>query len=96
MIDARAGLLPDDKAFAEHRAARRQAGGAGRQQVGVARSEGGLLEAWEAGLGEPIAISAEHGQGMPDLRDAIVEALGEERCFPKEAEEDDFPPTATC
>jgi GTP-binding protein len=90
MIDARAGLLPDDKAFAD--IVRR----AGKPVVLVANksesraSESGLLEAWEAGLGEPIAISAEHGQGMPDLRDAIVEALGEERCFPEEADEDEF------
>ncbi|WP_442578730.1 ribosome biogenesis GTPase Der [Mesorhizobium sp. ASY16-5R] len=90
MIDARAGLLPDDKAFAD--IVRR----AGKPVVLVANksesraSESGLLEAWEAGLGEPIAISAEHGQGMPDLRDAIVEALGEERCFPQEAAEDEF------
>jgi GTP-binding protein len=89
MIDARAGLLPDDKAFAD--IVRR----AGKPVVLVANksesraSESGLLEAWEAGLGEPIAISAEHGQGMPDLRDAIVEALGEERCFPQEAAEDE-------
>jgi GTP-binding protein len=91
MIDARAGLLPDDKAFADivRRAGKPVVLAANKSESRA--SEGGLLEAWEAGLGEPIAISAEHGQGMPDLRDAIVEALGEERCFPKEPEEDDFP-----
>jgi GTP-binding protein len=31
---------------------------------------------------EPCPVSAEHGGGMLDLRDAIVEAFGEERCFP--------------
>jgi GTP-binding protein len=40
-------------------------------------SEAGALEAWELGLGEPVAVSSEHGLGLPDLRDAIVEALGE-------------------
>jgi GTP-binding protein len=91
MVDARAGLLPDDKAFADivRRAGKPVVLAANKSESRA--SEGGLLEAWEAGLGEPIAISAEHGQGMPDLRDAIVEALGEERCFPKEPEEDDFP-----
>ena len=46
-----------------------------------------MLEAWELGLGEPVPISAEHGQGMPDLRDAIVAALGEERVFADEHED---------
>jgi GTP-binding protein len=91
MVDARAGLLPDDRAFAD--IVRRS----GKPVVLVANksesraSEAGTLEAWEAGLGEPIPISAEHGQGLPDLRDAIVEALGEARCFPDEDEDDDLP-----
>ena len=89
MIDARAGLLPDDKTFAD--IVRR----AGKPVVLVANksearsSQAGVLEGWEAGLGEPVSISAEHGQGMPDLRDAIVELLGEARCFGEEDEEDD-------
>ena len=35
----------------------------------------GVSEAYELGMGEPIAIASEHGIGMPDLEDAIVEAL---------------------
>ncbi len=89
MIDARAGLLPDDKTFAD--IVRR----AGKPVVLVANksearsAQAGALEGWEAGLGEPVSISAEHGQGMPDLRDAIVDLLGEARCFGEEEEEDD-------
>ena len=76
MIDARAGVLPDDRAFAE--LVRRT----GKPVVLVANKaesragEAGAVEAWEIGLGEPITISAEHGLGLPDLRDAIVDALG--------------------
>ncbi|WP_204315616.1 hypothetical protein, partial [Stenotrophomonas maltophilia] len=44
---------------------------------------------YQLGLGEPCPISAEHGQGFPDLRDAIVEILGEERVFPDEYETKD-------
>jgi GTP-binding protein len=50
-------------------------------------SDGGYYDAFTLGLGEPVAISAEHGQGMIDLRDAIVEALGEDRAFPPEIDE---------
>jgi len=90
MIDAKAGLTPDDRTFAE--IVRKS----GKPVVLVANkaeakgAQAGLLEGYELGLGEPVAVSAEHGQGLPDLRDAVVEALGEERVF-AEDEEDDLP-----
>jgi GTPase len=40
-------------------------------------------EVFRLGLGEPLFVSAEHGRGEADLRDAIVAALGPE---PTEAE----------
>jgi GTP-binding protein len=87
VVDSKSGLMPDDKAFAD--VVRRS----GKPVVLVANkaeargAQGGMLEAWEVGLGEPIPISAEHGQGMPDLRDAVIEALGEERVFGDEDDE---------
>jgi GTP-binding protein len=90
MIDAKSGLTPDDRTFAE--IVRKS----GKPVVLVANkaeakgAQAGLLEGYELGLGEPVAVSAEHGQGLPDLRDAVVEALGEERVF-AEDEEDDLP-----
>jgi len=86
-VDAKSGLMPDDKTFAE--IVRKS----GKPVVLVANkaeakgAQGGMLEAWELGLGEPIPVSAEHGQGMPDLRDAVIEALGEARAFGEEDEE---------
>jgi GTP-binding protein len=71
VIDARAGLTPTDRAFADF--ARR----ASKPVVLVAnKSEGrhgeaGALEAYALGLGDPVAISAEHGEGMSDLYDAL-------------------------
>jgi GTP-binding protein len=38
-------------------------------------ADSGLLEAYSLGFGEPIAISAEHGIGMPDVYDAIRAAM---------------------
>ena len=35
-----------------------------------------LDEAYRLGLGEPIRVSAEHGRGEQDLRDAIIAAIG--------------------
>lgn len=89
MVDAKSGLMPDDKAFAD--VVRRS----GKPVVLVANkaeargAQAGMLEAWEVGLGEPIPISAEHGQGLPDLRDAVIGALGEERAFGEDEEDDD-------
>jgi len=89
LVDAKSGLLPDDRTFAD--IVRR----AGKPVILVAnkaeaRGAGaGLLEAWELGLGEPVPVSAEHGEGMPDLREAIIAALGEERVFPDEPDEEE-------
>lgn len=81
MVDARTGLLPDDRTFAD---VVRRSGKPVVLLANKAESRGagaGMLEAWELGLGEPIPVSAEHGEGMPDLREAIVEAVGKERAF---------------
>src|SRR5690606_26729164 len=87
VVDAKSGLTPLDKTFGE--LLRRS----GKPVVLVANkseargSDGGFYDAFTLGLGEPVPISAEHGQGMIDLRDAIVEAIGEERAFPDEDDE---------
>src|ERR1019366_2519592 len=71
VIDARAGLTPNDRAFADF--ARR----ANKPVILVAnKSEGrqgdaGAREAYALGLGEPIQVSAEHGEGLSDLYDAL-------------------------
>jgi GTP-binding protein len=78
LIDARAGLVPADRAFAD--LVRRS----GKPAIVVAnKSEGasggaGALEAYALGLGEPVAISAEHGEGLADLYDALRAALPEQ------------------
>ena len=84
VVDAKYGLTPVDQALAEMLRRR------GRPVVLVANkseargSDAGFYDAYTLGLGEPVPISAEHGQGMIDLRDAIVEAIGEERAFPED------------
>jgi GTPase len=71
VIDARAGLTPNDRAFADF--ARR----ADKPVILVAnKAEGkhgevGAMEAYALGLGDPIEISAEHGEGLSDLYDAL-------------------------
>lgn len=76
MIDVKAGLTPQDQDFAEllRRSARKVILVANKAEA--RGSQAGLLDSYSVGLGEPVAISAEHGEGMGDLRDAMVEALG--------------------
>ncbi len=71
LIDARAGLLPLDESFASWLrkqptkvilVANKCEGRAGQQ---------GLAEAHGLGLGEPIPLSAEHGEGLSDLHEAL-------------------------
>jgi GTP-binding protein len=77
LVDARAGALPADGAFAN--LVRKS----GKPAILVAnKSEGragqaGALEAYALGLGTPVAISAEHGEGLSDLYDALRAALPE-------------------
>ena len=82
-----AGLLPDDKTFAD---IVRRSGKPVVLVANKAEARGAGAACWKPGklgLGEPVPISAEHGQGMPDLRDAIIAALGEERAFAEEDED---------
>src|SRR5215813_1990842 len=77
LVDARAGTTPADHGFAD--LVRKS----GKPAILIAnKSEGragetGALEAYELGLGEPIAISAEHGEGLADLYAALRAALPE-------------------
>jgi len=83
VVDARAGLTPNDRAFADY--ARR----ADKPVILLAnKSEGkhgeiGAMEAYALGLGDPLQISAEHGEGMVDLYDALRALM------PEPAEEDE-------
>ncbi|MCB2121397.1 MAG: ribosome biogenesis GTPase Der [Rhodobacteraceae bacterium] len=76
VVDARTGITPTDQVFAEILrrknahvilAANKAEGRAG---------EAGALEAYALGLGEPLRISAEHGEGLDDLY-RVLEPLAE-------------------
>jgi len=89
LVDARAGLMPVDKSFAD--LVRRS----GKPVIVVANKvEGkaaaaGVGEAYALGLGEPIGISAEHGEGLADLYDALRAALPEATAKPSADDESD-------
>ena len=84
VVDARSGLTETDRAFA------RQLRRATAPVLVVAnKAEGreggaGALEAYELGLGDPIAVSAEHGEGFGELHDAVRDLLPEPDEEPEE------------
>jgi GTPase len=75
LVDARTGASPVDRSFAD--LVRKS----GKPAVLVAnKSEGrageaGALESYALGLGDPVPLSAEHGEGLADLYDALRQAL---------------------
>jgi GTP-binding protein len=71
LVDARAGILPTDEHFA---ALVRESGKPVILAVNKAEGRGaqGALDAYSLGLGDPCPISAEHGEGMGDLYDALI------------------------
>ena len=75
VLDARAGVTNADRHFAER--LRR----AGKPIIVIANKaestagKAGVYEAFALGLGDPIPFSAEHGEGINDLYDALVEVL---------------------
>jgi len=72
VTDARAGITPADQVFAD---LLRRSGAEVILAVNKAEGqvgEAGVLEAFALGLGEPIALSAEHGEGLGELYAALL------------------------
>jgi GTP-binding protein len=94
VVDARAGVTPSDRAFAD--VVRKS----GKPAILVAnKSEGragaeGAFEAYTLGLGDPVPISAEHGEGLADLYDALRAALPEATAEPEDEDADAAAPDA--
>ena len=71
MIDAREGLTPLDEEIARWlRVSTTPVIVVANKAEGRA-GESGALEAYRLGLGDPIALSAEHGEGVADLFEAL-------------------------
>jgi GTP-binding protein len=87
LVDARAGITPLDEEIARWLreqdvpvvlAANKAEGSAG---------DAGIMEAYALGLGEPVGISAEHGEGMADLLAALMPLIEDKQPFEGESAE---------
>ena len=88
VIDARAGLTPLDEEIARWLR---------EQEVPVVlianKAEGsagqsGILECYSLGLGEPVPVSAEHGEGVADLYQALVPLIADRQPEPGEIDDE--------
>jgi GTPase len=86
LIDGREGLTPLDEEIARWLRSHSTPVVVAANKAEGRAGEAGLLEAFALGLGEPIAISAEHGEGLADLFEMIRPHVEHEH-FETEAEE---------
>jgi GTP-binding protein len=87
LVDARGGLAPADRHFARwlHRQGRPVLLVANKAEGRLANSA--LMESYALGLGDPIPVSAEHGEGIAELMSEIADRLPE----PEPVDETDRP-----
>jgi GTP-binding protein len=74
VVDAREGVTPLDEVFAEILRRNDKPVVLAANKAEGKQGDAGILEAFSLGLGEPVPISAEHGEGMADLYAALTAA----------------------
>lgn len=72
LIDGRAGVTPTDTHFANWLRTQNVPVILGVNKCEGRQGQSGLLDAYALGIGEPIALSAEHGEGLEQLYDALL------------------------
>ncbi len=85
MIDARVGITPTDQMFAEILRKRADHVILAANKAEGNAADAGVIEAYSLGLGEPVRLSAEHGEGLNDLY-ALLMPLADEYKDRAEAE----------
>ena len=87
LIDARAGIMPLDEEIARWLRSEKTPVVVVANKAEGRAGESGILEAFSLGFAEPIPLSAEHGEGIADLFDALLPHIDR----PDEEEEDEEP-----
>ena len=86
LIDARAGVTPDDRHFAAwlRRSGKPVILVANKAESGAALA--GVSETYALGLGDPVAISAQHGEGLGELYERLLPFASAAEPGPPESE----------
>ncbi len=88
VIDARAGLVPLDEEIARWLRGSRTPVVLVANKAEGSSGDGGFYEAFSLGFGDPVALSAEHGEGLADLFEALLPHLDRAVDDMEEEEED--------
>jgi GTP-binding protein len=72
VVDAREGITPLDRVFVELLRRKDKPVVLLANKAEGRAAQAGVTEAFSLGLGEPLSISAEHGDGLSDLYDALA------------------------
>ncbi len=88
MIDSREGVTPLDEEIARWLRAEDTPVTVIANKAEGRSGESGILDSYRLGFGEPVALSAEHGEGIADLFDALRPAV--ERPAGEEAEAEEW------
>ena len=87
LIDAREGVTPLDSEIARWLRAADTPVVIVANKAESRAGEAGVLDAYRLGLGDPVAISAEHGEGVADLFNALLPLVEREEVEKEESEE---------
>ncbi|HEU5048042.1 MAG TPA: ribosome biogenesis GTPase Der [Rickettsiales bacterium] len=90
VVDGRIGVTPDDRFFAKliRKSGKPVILVVNKCESGKAKE--GFAEAYSLGMGEPVPISAEHGEGMADLYNALAPYEKKLKVQPKEEAEEEI------
>jgi GTPase len=91
LIDARAGVTPQDEEIARWLRSEATPVVLAANKAEGRAGEAGIMEAYALGLGEAIALSAEHGEGIVDLFEHLRPHVEREEAEDEEAEDGDGP-----
>jgi GTP-binding protein len=90
IYDAREGVTPLDEVFATLLRRRGKPVIIAANKAEGKAGQSGIGEAYKLGLGEPIPISGEHGEGMAELYAAMLAAFPEDQ-YSEDEDDDDKP-----
>ena len=89
LVDAREGLTPLDEEIGRWLRAESTPVIVVANKAEGRAAESGIFEAYRLGLGDPIALSAEHGEGVADLFEALLPHVEREEVAEAPIDEDD-------
>jgi GTP-binding protein len=87
VVDARAGLTPLDEEIGRYLREQEVPVVVVANKAEGSAGEHGVLESYSLGLGDPVPLSAEHGEGIADLFGGLFPIIGNQADLYEEAQE---------